>query len=136
MKQIIETEFQVYSTNNMCYVKYCYFLIYVLNIAEQYYVSKSDKDFYWRNTSIMLNTVGVFSNFCKKNKCFPYRISLDIFFFYNFLFTGTTESRLIKQDISQSISLVIGLSISILINLILISCGILLCRYFLTSRYN
>lgn len=81
MKQIIETEFQVYSTNNMCYVKYCYFLIYVLNIAEQYYVSKSDKDFYWRNTSIMLNTVGVFSNFCKKNKCFPYRISLDIFFF-------------------------------------------------------
>lgn len=134
MKQIIETKYQVYSTDNMCYVKFSYFLFCFLNIADHYHVSKSDKDFNWRNTSKMLNTVVVSQFFVNKKHDF-YREFLWIFFF-NFLFTGTAENRLIKHDKLQCISLVFGLSISILINLIFISCGILLCRYFLTSRYN
>lgn len=45
-------------------------------------------------------------------------------------FAGRTENLSMKQDIPSCTMLVIGLSISISINLILISCGILLCRYF------
>lgn len=79
MKQIIETKYQVYSTDNMCYVKFSYFLFCFLNIADHYHVSKSDKDFNWRNTSKMLNTVVVSQFFVNKKHDF-YREFLWIFF--------------------------------------------------------
>lgn len=46
-------------------------------------------------------------------------------FSYNLVYAGGTE-----HGLSSSIELVIGLSISILINLFFIGCGILLYRYF------
>lgn len=50
-------------------------------------------------------------------------------FCYNLVNAGSTE-----HGLSSSIKLVIGLSISILINLILIGCGILLCRYYFFTK--
>lgn len=49
-----------------------------------------------------------------------------------------TENSMKNQHTSSVIMLVIGLSVSVLINLILIVCGILLCRYFFYpySKHN
>lgn len=47
-----------------------------------------------------------------------------------------TENSLRNQPMSTVIILVISLSVSVFINLILITCGILLCRYFFTFPYS
>lgn len=97
----------------------CIVLLTSLTLLSTYHTSRSDKYFYWRNTSINLKIVALSKTFVKKS--FPITFGF---------FAGTTENRLLKHDKSNCISLINGLSISILINIMLIGCGILLCRYF------
>lgn len=87
-------------------------------------------------TSNDLAINGIFWMVCKK------RIKQNVFSknWYRVLllacFAGRTENSLMKQDIPSCTILVIGLSISISINLFLISCGILLCRYCYLPLYK
>lgn len=90
-----------------------------------------EKDIYWRYSSIILKDVAVSNNFVKQT-WFPRIISFG--FCYNLAFAGITGNPLMKQDMSSCITFASALSISLLINFILIGCGILLCRYVWRKR--
>lgn len=102
-----------------------------LSLTMYPWIWSSEKYIHWRYSSIILKNVAFSNNFFKQT-CFLWIISFG--FCYNFAFAGRTENPLMKQDMPILITLAIALSISLLINLILIGCGVLLCRYVWRKR--
>lgn len=69
---------------------------------------------------------------CQKNslqkRLFPWNFFIGVFGYL--VLADRPENIIMKHDRSSFITLAIGLSVSLFFNLILIGCGILLCRYF------